>query len=225
MPPIKLNFNRAVWAILVKDAVCEFRTRYAVGALLMFALTTLSSVSMTLAGAVLPPTFTAALLWIVMFFCSMAGLSRVFVQEQETGTLLILRLYATGQTVFFGKLLFNLVLLTGLTCLVVPLFILFLNVAIDIWLPFVLIILLGIIGIAAVSTLTAAMVMYAQGKHAVFTVLTFPILLPQFLCVISTTAKVLSGDVPEFREFLFMAGYDAAIIAAGVLLFDYLWQD
>ncbi|CVK21429.1 heme exporter protein CcmB [Sporomusa sphaeroides] len=225
MPPIKLNFSRAVWAIIAKDAVCEFRTRYAVGALVMFALTALSSVSMTLAGAALPPEFAAALLWVVMFFCAMAGLARVFVQEQEAGTLLVLRLYATGMAVYFGKLLFNLVLLAGLTCLVVPLFIMFLNVAVGEWLSFALILVLGIAGIAAVSTLTAAMVMYAQGKHAVFTVLTFPVLLPQFLSVISATAKVLAGSAPELREFVFMAGYDAAVIAAGILLFDYLWQD
>ena len=225
MPAIKLNFSQLVWAVLAKDAVCEFRTRYAVGALIMFALTALSSISMTMAGAVLPPEFAAALLWVVLFFCAMAGLARVFVQEQEAGTLAGLRLYASVLTVFFGKLLFNLVLLAGLTCLVVPLFIMFLNVQVGEWLPFILILAFGNAGIAAVSTLTAAMVMYAQGKHAVFTVLTFPVLLPQFLSAISATAEVLAGGAPEFSEFVFMAGYDAAVVAAGILLFDYLWQD
>ena len=225
MAPVQSGFSSAVWAVLVKDAVCELRTRYAAGALVMFALTALSSVSMALAGTALPPELAAALLWVVMFFCAMAGLARVFVQEQEAGTLLGLRLYAAGQAVFFGKLLFNLALLSGLACLVVPLFAIFLAVEIGEWLAFIAVLLLGCAGIAAVSTLTAAMIMYAQGKQAIFTVLTFPVLLPQFLSAISATAKILSGDVPEISELVFMAGYDVAVVAAGVLLFDYLWQD
>jgi heme exporter protein B len=225
MAIIKLSFRSSVWAVLAKDTVCEVRTKYAAGALAMFALTALSSVSMAMAGAALPPELAAALLWVVLFFCAMAGLARVFVQEQEAGTLLGLRLYASGQAVFFGKMLFNMALLSGLTCLVVPLFSMFFAVEIAGWLPFIAVLVLGCAGIAIVSTLTAAMVMYAQGKHAIFTVLTFPVLLPQFLSVISATARILSGGVPEFSEWVFMAGYDAAVVAAGILLFDYLWQD
>ncbi|MDF2570150.1 MAG: cytochrome c-type biosis protein CcmB [Sporomusa sp.] len=176
MATVQLSFISAVWAVLAKDAVCEMRTRYAAGALIMFALTALSSVSMAIAGAALPPELAAALLWVVLFFCAMAGLARVFVQEQEAGTLLGLRLYASGQAVFFGKLLFNLALLSGLAFLVVPLFTIFLAVEVGNWVPFITVLALGCAGIATVSTLTAAMVMYAQGKHAIFTVLTFPCL-------------------------------------------------
>ncbi|WP_425059905.1 hypothetical protein SCACP_05340 [Sporomusa carbonis] len=225
MPTVKLSFSSAVWAVLVKDTVCESRTRYAVGILVMFGLTSLSSVSMAVAGAALSPEFAAALLWVVLFFCAMAGLARVFVQEHETGTLLGLRLYAPGQAVFYGKLLFNQILLAGLSCLIVPLFIVFLNVNINEWVLFTLILALGDAGIAAVSTLTAAMVIYAQAKQAIFTVLTFPVFLPQFLSAIYATAKVLSGSAPAMEELVFMFGYDAAVVAAGVLLFDYLWQE
>jgi heme exporter protein B len=224
MPAPQLNFSPAVQAVWHKDALCEYRTRYAAGALLMFALTTLTSVSMAIAGTSLPPDLAAALLWIVLFFCAMAGLARVFVQEQEADTLLGLRLYAPPQAVFFGKLLFNLVLLASLACLIVPLFVIFLAIEVEQCLAFGVILVLGCTGIAVVSTLTAAMVMYAEGKHAIFTVLTFPVLLPQFLSAISGTARILAGDMPNYTELLFMAGYDAAMIAAGVLLFDYLWQ-
>lgn len=122
-------------------------------------------------------------------------------------------------------MLFNLLLLAGLTCLVVPLFMVFFAVEVSAWLAFGMVLVLGCAGITTVSTLAAAMVMYAQGKQAIFTVLTFPILLPQFLAVIGATAQILAGGVPEYTELIFMAGYDAAVVAAGVLLFDYLWQE
>jgi heme exporter protein B len=224
MPTVKLSFSRAVWAIVSKDAVCEIRTKYAAGALAMFALTALASVSLSLSGAALTPALAAALLWVVLFFCAMTGLSRVFIQEQEAGTLPGLRLCAPGPVVFWGKLLFNLLLLTGLTLLVVPLFIIFFNAAVEQWPAFVMILVLGDTGIAAVATLTAAMVLPAQGKHTIFTVLTFPVLLPQFLSAIGATALVFDGGMPDGSVLLFMAGYDAAVMAAGILLFDYLWQ-
>lgn len=78
MALVPLRFSRAVWAVLAKDALCESRTKYAAATLLMFALTTLASVSMAAAGVSLPPELAAALLWIVLFFCAMAGLARVY---------------------------------------------------------------------------------------------------------------------------------------------------
>ena len=218
-------FLRALRAVLVKDAVCELRSRYAVSTLMMFALVTLSCVSMTLGSVTIMPELSAALLWIILFFCAMAGLSRVFVQEQEAGTMFALRLYVPGQAVLFGKLLFNTAMLVGLTILVVPLFVLFLNVDIPVGVSLPLILLAGDLGIAAASTLTAAMVAKTQGKSALFAVLTFPVLLPQFLAVISATAKVLSQGEIVFGEWMFMIGYDVVLCIAASILFDYLWYD
>lgn len=225
MVTAKFPFLNALIAVFTKDGLCELRTRYALSALFMFALVTLSSVSMTLGGLSLTPELTAALLWIILFFCAMAGLSRVFVQEQETGTIVALRLYVNGQAVILGKLLFNIVMLLALTVLIIPLFILFLNVTIPLWFSLGLILFLGNVGIAAASTLTAAMVARTQGKSALFAVLTFPILLPQFLAVISVTAKALNGVPPVWTEWVFLAGYDVVLCIAASILFDYLWYD
>lgn len=225
MLAIKLPWRKALWAVLYKEGLCELRTRYALSALAMFALITLSSVSMAIAGTSLTPELAAVLLWIILFFCAMAGLSRVFVQEQETGTIFTLRLYMGAQAVIFGKLLFNIVMLMALTALIIPLFIIFLNVDIRLGFSLSLILFLGDVGIGAAATVTAAMVVKTQGKSALFTVLTFPILLPQFLAVISATAKVLNHTVPGLAELFFMAGYDLVLFIAASILFDYLWYD
>lgn len=225
MPHKKSIWDNPCLAVMTKDVLCEFRTRYAFGSLVMFALMTLSSVSMSIGSTSLSAEFAAVLLWVVLFFCAMAGLSRSFVQEQESGTMFTLRLYAGPQAVLFGKMLFNLLLLLALTILVIPLFILFLNV--DIQLPglLVMVLLLGDIGIVAVSTLTAAMLARTQGKGSLFTVLTFPVLLPQFLSAINGTVKAISGVDISWQELMFMVSYDVIIIIAASILFDYLWYD
>lgn len=225
MQGTRLNLLNGIWAVLVKDGLCEFRSPYAVSALFMFALVALASISMSIGMASLPVELTAALLWIILFFCAMAGLSRVFVQEQESGTIVALRIYASGQAVILGKLLFNVIVLLGLTLLVIPLFMIFLNVDIYRWPTFILVLILGDIGIAAASTITASMVAKTQGKNALFTVLTFPILLPQFLSCISATTKILADTSPDVWDILFMAGYDGVMIIATSILFDYLWYD
>lgn len=223
----KLQFlsHSAIWAVFTKDGQCELRTRYAISALIMFALVTLSSISMTMGGLTLQADLAAALLWVILFFCAMAGLSRVFVQEQESGTIFTLRLYFPSQAVLFGKLLFNLVMLLILTFLLIPLFVLFLNVDIPLWVPFTLVLFLGNVGIAVASTLTASMVARTQGKSALFTVLTFPILLPQFLAAISLTAKIFQNTSPSWQEYGFLVGYDVVLCIAASILFDYLWYD
>ncbi len=225
MPTTKLNLLDCIWAIMVKDGICEFRTRYAVSALFMFALISLASISMSIGAASLPVDITAALLWVLLFFCAMAGLSRVFVQEEEAGTIMALQIYGPGQAVLFGKLLFNIFMLLVLTILIIPLFIIFLNVDIYHWPVFIVVLILGDIGIAAASTITAAMVAKTQGKNALFTVLTFPILLPQFLSSISATAKILMNSKPDMSDILFMAAYNMVLMIASSIVFDYLWYD
>jgi heme exporter protein B len=225
MPTAKLNFFNSIWAMLIKDGLCEFRTRYAVSALFMFALISLASISMAVGVSSLPVELTAALLWVILFFCAMAGLSRVFVQEQESGTILALQVYGSGQAVLFGKLLFNVIMLLSLTLLIIPLFIIFLNVDIYRWPIFIVVLILGDMGIAVASTITAAMVAKTKGKNALFTVLTFPILLPQFLSSISATTKILANIEPDVSEIMFMAAYNVVLIIASSILFDYLWYD
>lgn len=225
MPHKKSIWDNPCWAVMTKDVLCEFRTRYAFGSLTMFALMTLSSVSMSIGSSSLPAEFAAVLLWVVLFFCAMAGLSRSFVQEQEAGTMFTLRLYAGPQAVLFGKMIFNMLLLIALTILIIPLFILFLNVEVQLPGLLAIVLILGDIGIVAVSTLTAAMLARTQGKGSLFTVLTFPVLLPQFLSAISGTVKAISGVAMGWQDLIFMVSYDVIIIIAASILFDYLWYD
>jgi len=220
-----LSWHNSVWGVLHKDFLCELRTRYAWNSLLMFALTTLSTISMTSTVAELSPPLTAMLLWVIIFFCAMAGLARSFVQEQESGTLFTLRQYGRGQAILVGKLLFNALLLQSVTVLLLPLFIILLNVEIHLWWQLFAVLFLGTLGIAAVSTLTALMVSSTNAKASLFTVITFPVLLPHYLNSVLVTGQILNDTPPEWLNFTFLFGYDVTIIAVASLLFDYIWYD
>ena len=110
------------YLIFKKDLQQEFKTRYAVNAILLFAVVTLTAVSFSIGAYTASREVLAALLWIILFFSSMSGLSHIFVREEETHTADTLKLVAPATSIFLGKFLFNVILLFLLELIIVPLF-------------------------------------------------------------------------------------------------------
>ncbi|MDR2736727.1 MAG: heme exporter protein CcmB [Gracilibacteraceae bacterium] len=215
----------SVGAVLRKDALSELRSKYAFSTLIVFALTCLSAISMSIAGGELTPHVQSVFLWVVLFFSAMAGLGRAFVQEQDAGTLLTLKVYTPPQAVYFGKIIFNVLLLVSLSVLVLFLFIVFFDISVSDWVALIGALWLGSIGLSIVATMTAAMAAQAQGRSSLFTILTFPIILPEFLNAIETTRTVLAGEAVDWTQFMFLGGYALVALIAGSVLFDYLWVE
>jgi heme exporter protein B len=95
------------YSLFKKDWQSELRTRYAINALAMFILVTISVILFSIGSENISEYLTGGLLWVVIFFSAMSGLSRAFVSEEERGTTLTLQLIAKPSTIFTGKLLFN----------------------------------------------------------------------------------------------------------------------
>jgi len=83
-PLTYLNEAKAIW---LRDLRGEFRTRYAVNSILMFAVTTLVAVSFSIGsfriGDAEKPFLYSVLLWIILVFSALSGLSRSFVKEED----------------------------------------------------------------------------------------------------------------------------------------------
>jgi heme exporter protein B len=222
-----LPWLRQSLAVLRKDLRIEFRTRYAYSALIMFAITTLVTVSFSVGGFVLDADITAALLWIILFFSAMAGLARTFVHEEETGTVTALKMAAQPEPVLIGKYLFNLTLLFSLAVLIVPLFLVMLNQTVLLPGALIAVILLGCFGLAGASTILAAIVAKAGAKSSLMTVLAFPVLLPLLFAAISATRVAFAGGLPQAiaADLLMLFFYDGIVVVASLLLFEYVWNE
>ncbi len=122
MPGNGSSSAAAVWAILRKECRSEWRTRYGLNAALLFAITTLTSVSFAVGRLGNRTDIMSALLWIVLLFAALASLSHAFVREVEGHTMTVLRLVAPPGAIAFGKLLFNLLFLGVIELVTVPLF-------------------------------------------------------------------------------------------------------
>jgi heme exporter protein B len=216
-----------VWAVFAKDLRLELRTRYALNAILMFAVTTLVVVSFSVGQSGLSPKLLAALFWIILFFSAMSGLAHAFVREEEAATALTLRLFADPDSVYLGKLLFNFILLSVMAAIITPVFFIFTDAAVPGLLSFVIVLAGGVIGLSAATTLVAAIIARASVKGALFAVLSFPILMPLLLVLISATEAVMDkavlGDI--MTELQFIAAYGVVMITGSILLFKFVWQE
>jgi heme exporter protein B len=214
-------------AVLVKDWRAELRTRHALHTLLLFAVTTLVTVSMALGPAGVDPAMRSsvlpALLWIILLFAAAAGLPRGFVQEEETHTATALRLAAAPSAVFCGKALYSASLLLAVEALLVPLYLAVMDLPLA--RPGLLLLALGAggLGLAVGSTLLAAIVAQAQGRGALFPILAFPVLLPLLLLAVELTRGAVTGTVGEGVTANLLA-YDGAIAVAGLMLFPLVWN-
>jgi len=213
--------------ILKKDLLQEFKTRYALNAILLFAVVTLSAVSFAIGAFNAGQEVLAALLWIILFFSSMSGLSHIFVREEEMHTSDTLKLLAPAGSVFVGKLLFNIVLLLALEVVIVPLFIALMNFNVQNYGLLIVSLLTGSIGLSGGGTMVAAIISKSSSKGALFTVLSFPILLPVLISGISATKKSLqsSGAESASGEIQALIAFAVVVITASILLFDFVWNE
>lgn len=223
-----IRWLTTVGAVFSKDLRSELRTRYALNALIMFVVTTISIVVFAISGVNVSNELLSGVLWIIVFFSTMSGLSRSFVSEEERGTVMTLQLITSPSIVYFGKLLFNVMLLGAINTFTVLLyFILLTTFTIRSFDIFITTMVLGTLGLASASTIIAAIIAKANTKGTLYPVLSFPILLPLLLTVINGTKLAVDGAsfAEALEEFQVLLSYIVVITVASYLLFDFVWKD
>ena len=224
MPSNGSSSAAAVWAILRKECRSEWRTRYGLNAALLFAVTTLTGVSFAVGRLPDRTDVLAALLWVVLLFAALASLAHAFVREVEGHTLTFLRLVAPPVAIAFGKLLFNLLFLGVLELVTVPLFLVLMGGPPPRWGPFLLVLGLGSLALAATTTLVGAVVSQARGRGALFAAVSLPLLMVVLAAGVSGLRAQWDGN-PVTAEVRILLAYAATVLGASLLLYDHLWED
>jgi heme exporter protein B len=219
---------RGAAAVFTKDLYGELRTRYALNALIMFVVVTLSIILFSTAGETVSPSLSAGILWIIIFFAAMSGLSRSFVSEEERGTTMTLQLWVKPTSVLLGKLAFNAVLIYVLNAMIIVAYLLTMpTFTIQSPIIFLLTVVLGSFGLASASTFIAAIISKANSKGTLYPVLSFPILLPLLMSVIDATRLSVEGaSIADAADDLkIMISYAVVVTTLSIILFDFVWRD
>jgi heme exporter protein B len=214
----------AVWAILRKECRSEWRTRYGLNSALLFAVTTLTSVSFVVGKIADRTDILAALLWIVLVFAALASLAHTFVREVEGHTMTMLRLIASPTAIALGKLGFNLLFLGVLEAVTVPLFLVLVGGPPLHWGRFLAVLGLGSVALAAAATLVGAVIAQTRGRGALFAAISLPILLPVLAGAVSGT-RGQWNNAPIGAELRLLAAYAAALLGVSLILYDHLWEE
>lgn len=220
-------------AILKKDIVMELRTKEMLTSMGLYAVLVLVvyEIALSQAGSSFDILRIAAgLLWLAIIFTSLLGLNRSLVHEKDQGCLDALLLAPVDRPViFFGKAIGNLIFLSVVELIVLPLFYFFFlagkTLGGPLWmLPLPLVV--GSIGIAGVGTLLATMSVNTTGKDLILPVLFIPVMFPLLYASVAATSAVLIGDpgyVQVFWQAMALgAGYDAIMILAAYGLYEFI---
>lgn len=213
--------------IFRREVACAMRSRSSWAAMFMFSLTAIAALSFALRCAPPEPQVAAGLLWVVLFFSAEAGVGRAFYEEAASGTLLALRIYAGAQAVFVGKFCYTLFMLVALAVFDLALFQVFLGFSLaDFFaaMVFLLVVFLGIWGLAAAGVIVSALTVGAGAKSGLFSVL-LPVVLPVFLPALNLTGELFSSLLPSSSLLGAMALYDMILTLGASWLFDFVWQE
>ncbi len=223
-----MNYLNKVLAIVWKDITAELRTKDIFVSMSVFALLALIIFQFAFdlradnVVVVLP-----GVLWVAITFAGTLGLSRSFILEQDRGSMEGLLLAPVDRSaIYFGKLIGNLLFITAMELLLLPLA----SVLFNTWLltpGLILVIILGTIGFAAVGTLFAALSVNTRAREVLLPILLFPIMVPVLIAGVRATGALLDGEpFSEIGHWLrLMVAYDAIFLAAAFLLFDYVVEE
>lgn len=217
----------SIKAILKKEIKSEIRTKSSISSIVLFVAISVLILAFSTAGSELSTDILSSFVWIVIFFTSMVGQSRVFVLEEERQTSLWLKTIASSSTIYIGKLLYNILLGLILNIISVLLIIIFFNInLIENVLSFWLILIIGSIGISGASTIISALIAKAGSKNALFPILSFPVLIPIIMLGLeSTSMSIAENNYSFFDNFLVMFAFGGTTITISYLLFEYVWDD
>lgn len=219
-----------MWTIVRKDLAIELRTGEMASSMFLIALLIVLVFAFTLEPErLVGPEFLAGITWSTLLVAGTLALNRSFVLERESGGLTGLALAPIDRgSIYLGKAIGNFILLLIAAIVLMPLIALLLGtrgLAPSPLLPVV--VLLGVIGIAVIGTLCAAMASRTRAREVLLPILMFPLLAPLLMGATRTTAGALVGESPaEMQSWLLMlAGFDLIFATAGWLSFDFILEE
>jgi heme exporter protein B len=191
----------ALFAVLWKDLVSEWRSRDRLVAMGVFALLVVIVLYLAAPPGAGPEAraHVPGLLWVAYLFAGVLGLNRAFAIELENEALSLLALAPADRGwIFLGKALASLLLLLVVQAASAVAFALAFDL--DLW-PvagrLALVAALGAAGLCSVGTLFSAVAVRTQYREVMLPLLLLPLLVPVLLgAVRATNGLLLEGTLP-----------------------------
>ncbi|MCD8539399.1 MAG: ABC transporter permease, partial [Leadbetterella sp.] len=128
--------------------------------------------------------------------------------------------------IILAKIIFNFLLLLGLSLLGFVLYLALLGNHVSDYKVYLLALVLGSLGFSSSLTLLAGIASKTDNSSGVLAVLSLPVLLPLINMLIKLSKNAMDGldFSASYDEIMTIFGIDLIVIALSYLLFPYLWK-
>jgi heme exporter protein B len=214
--------------VLKLEVLLDLRQKHAIGGMVLYVVSSVYACYLAVNQGLGTATWNA-LFWIILLFAAFNALARAF-QREDAGRQLYLYTLVSARTLILARTVYNAATMVVLGLLSLVFYMLFLgteamaNVRAG---DFLMAVVLGSIGFAAVLTLISAIAARAGNGLGSMAILGFPIVLPMLLAVMRASKLALDGVgmAANAKYFLMLLAIDALTVAMSALLYPYLWRD
>ncbi len=219
-----MRFIGQVVYLIRKEAVLEWRSKYALNGILLYVVSTVFVCYQ--AFKQIDPITWNALFWIILLFASVNAVTKSFVQESP-GRQLYYYTLVSAQAVILSKIIYNVLLLLLLSIVAFVVYsIIFKNVLGDPML-YLVAVLLGASGFASLFTMVSAISAKAGNNGTLMAILSFPVIIPLLIILIKLSKNAMDGldRSVSYDEILVLLAINLITVTISLLLFPYLWRD
>lgn len=214
----------AALAIAAKDLRLELRGKTGLLSAAMFAALVLIVFNFSRDATLVSNVDLApSVLWVTFAFGAVVTLNRAFHLERENAAFDGLRLAPVSrESIYFGKLIANLVFVFLVEMVTFPLFVLFFGVDVSqSWAGLAGVMGLATVGFVAVGTVFSAMVVRTRFAELMLPVLLLPFMVPPLIGATQATSRLLAGrPLSELWGWLrLLALYDVVFVTLCALTF------
>lgn len=181
------SWLREIRAVFFKELNTELRTKSGLITAGLFSVVTVVALAFAAYNTTLNGTIAAGLIWVSILFAQIVSLPRVFLAEEELGTMDMLRLTARPHAVFWGKSLFSTTQGVATGLLLSGMFLAFVGQPVQYPILFLVSIVGGSACLSGAVTLCGALVAQSANRYALAAAIAVPLLLPVVTMAVGAT--------------------------------------
>jgi len=209
--------------IFIKELSIEFRQKFALGGVFLFAATVVFLIFKSF-NEINPREWTI-LIWIILLFAGLNAVVKSFLQEKKETYLYYYTLFSPIDLIV-AKLLYNFLFLCGIFLIIILFMGLFSSFPVKDFGLFAIGAALGIFGISVVFTFVSVISASDNSNATLMSILALPLVLPILLLLlkISAVSVRLLTDTAIAEDVWLLFGVDSILLGSMLLLFPALWR-
>jgi len=219
-----------IYTLVRKDLLLELRTKEIIIPMFSFGLAIIMIFALSFnASQAINHAFSPGLLWIIILFISSLGLNRMFVLEKEFDAFtLTLSAPIDRGIIFLSKAISGTILLLIAEIMIIPPFIIFMNLSIPMdWYIMILILLIGDLGIMSIGAIVSGLSMRAKLSEMLLPILFFPLVSPHIIACVKATNYWFKGmDFINWQSWIYlMVSFVLVFFLLGFMIFEYITEE